>query len=71
MVKVMADLRDPVFNLPSRPVRKYYKNTDGAVTADRATGGTKNVTVMNDPDCVLDTGEYSRKISRHKTQLKV
>ena len=59
-----------MFNPPSRPVRKYYKNTDGKETTDRATEGTKKVEVMDDLDYAVETGEYSRKISRYKTQLR-
>ena len=32
--KAMTNLRDPAFNPPTRPVRKYFKNTDGAETTD-------------------------------------
>ena len=60
-----------MFSLPSRPVRQYYQNTDGAVTTDRATAGVKNVAVMDDLDYVVKTGEYSRKISCYETQLEV
>ena len=48
----------------------YYRNTDSEVTTDRATGGSKNVKVMDDLDYVVETGEYSRKISCYKTQLE-
>ena len=64
-------LRDPVFSPPSRPVRQYYQNTDGTVTMDRATVGTKSVAVMDDLNYAINTGEYSRKISRYETQLEV
>ena len=67
----MTDLWDSVFSLPSRLVRYYYQNTDGLVTTDWATAGTKIVTVINDLDYAIKTGEYSRKISCYKTQLKV
>ena len=60
-----------MFNLPSRTVRQYYQHTDGEVTTDRATAGTSNVTVMDDLDYTIKTGEYSRKISYYKTQLEV
>ena len=69
--KAMTDLRDPAFNQPERPVREYYKNTDGMTTTDRATAGKKNVEVMDDLDYAIETGEYSRKISRYETQLEV
>ena len=52
-------------------MRQYYQNTDGVVTTDRATAGTKNVTVMDDHDYKIESGEYSRKISRYETQLEV
>ena len=68
--KAMTDLRDPAFVPPTRPVRKYFKNTDGAETTDRATGGTMNAAVMDDLDYAVETGEYSRKISRYKIQLE-
>ena len=38
---MMTNLRDPVLDLPTRPVRMYYQNTDGAVTTDQTIGGTK------------------------------
>ena len=41
------------------------------MTTDRAIAGTKNVAVMDDLNYAIETGEYSRKISRYKTQLKV
>ena len=69
--KAMTDLQDPVFNPLSRPARQYYNHTDGVVTTDRATAGTKNVAVMDDLNCAIKIGEYSCKISRYKTQLKV
>ena len=40
------------------------------MTTDWATGGSKNVEVMDDLDYAVKTGEYSRKISRYETQLK-
>ena len=67
----MADLQDPVFDPPSRLVWNYYKHADGAVTTDQATDVTKNVAVMANLDYVMETGEYSRKISCHKTQPKM
>ena len=67
----MTDLRDPVFSPPSRPVRQYYRNTDGTMTTDRAAAGTKNVAVMDDLDYAVETGEYSCKISCYETHLKV
>ena len=69
--KAMTDLRDPQFDQPTRPVRKYCQNTDNAEKKDRATGGKVNVEVMDDLDYAIETGEYSRKISRYETQLKV
>ena len=60
-----------MFSTPSTPVRQYYRNTDGTVTTDRATAGTKNIAVIDDLDYAIETGEYSRKISRYKTQLEV
>ena len=68
--KAMTDLRDPVFSPPTRPVRMYYQNIDGEMTTDRATAGAKNVEVMDDLDYVVETGEYSRKISCYETQLE-
>jgi hypothetical protein len=68
--KAMTDLRDPAFDQPTRPVREYYA-PDGTVTKSRATAGTKNVEVMDDLDYAIETGEYSRKISRYETQLEV
>ena len=65
--KAMNDLRDPVFNPPSRPVRQYYQHTDGAVTTDRAIAGTNNAAVIDNLDYSIETGEYSRKISRYET----
>ena len=56
-----------MFSPPSRPVREYYRNTDGTVTMDWATAGTKNVAVMDDLDYAIEIGEYSRKISRYET----
>ena len=41
------------------------------MTTDRVTAGTNNVAVMDNLDYVIETREYSRKISRHKTRLKV
>ena len=69
--KTITNLRDPVFDPPTRPVCGYYRNTANEVTTDRATGGTKNVVVMDDLDHAIETGEYFRKISRHETMLKV
>ena len=48
LCKAITNLRDPVLDLPSRPVRKYYKTIYSSVTTDLATGGTKNVAVMDD-----------------------
>ena len=59
-----------MFSPPTRPVRKYYRNTDGEVTTDWATGGSKSVEVMDDLDYAVETREYSRKISRYETQLE-
>ena len=68
--KAMTDLRDPTFVPLTRPVRKYFKNTDGTGTTDRATGGKVNVAVMDDLNYAFETGEYSRKISHYETQLE-
>ena len=51
-------------------MRKYFKNTDGAETTDRATGGKVKVAVMDDLNYAVETGDYSRKISRYETQLE-
>ena len=53
--KAMTDLRDPTFVPPARPVRKYFKNTDGTATTDRATDGKVNVAVMDDLDYAVET----------------
>ena len=71
MGKAVIDLRDSVLDPPSRPVRKYYRNTDDAVTTDWATGRTKNDAVIDDIDYAVETRDYSSKISCHETKLKV
>merc|ERR1712194_913481 len=69
--KAITDLRDPAFVPPTRPVRKHFKNTDGTATTDRATDGKANIAVMDDLDYAVETGDYSRKISRYETHLEV
>ena len=59
-----------MFDPPSRPVQQYYK-TDGTVTTDWATAGTKNVTVIDDLDYAIEIREYSHKISCHEIKLEV
>ena len=41
------------------------------MTTDSTTGGTKNVVVLDDLDYAIETEEYSRKISRHKTKTQL
>ena len=55
--KAMTDIRDPVFDPPTRPMRIYYQNKDGKVTTDRATAGAKNVKIMDDLDYAVETGK--------------
>ena len=45
----------------------YFDNTDGTKTNARATGGKKNVEVMDDLDYAIKTRNHSRKISRYNT----
>ena len=53
--KAMINLRDLLFNPPSRPVRQYY-NMNSMVTTNRATARTKNIVVMDDLDYKNETG---------------
>ena len=70
LAKAMTDLKDPVFDLPIRPVRMYYDKA-GNETKVRAVLGVLNVPVMDDLDYAVETGEYSRKISRYESQIEV
>ena len=67
----MTDLKDVIFDQPTRPARLYYSNEDGTKTKVWATNGKKSVQVMDDLNCAIEAEDYSRKISHYKTQLKV
>ena len=55
--KVMTNLRDPVFDQPTRPVRMYFDNVDGTATKAWAMSGKKNVKVMDDLNYAIETRE--------------
>ena len=53
--KAITNLKDPVFDQPTRPVKTYFDNVDDTETKARATGEKKNSEVMDDLDYGIET----------------
>ena len=49
----------------------YFDNSRGAKTPTQATKGIKDVEVKDGLNYAFKTGEYTRKISCHESQVKV
>ena len=63
LANAMVDLVEPVSAEPTRPVRKYYRNTDDTSTdivTDRMTSGKVNETVQDDSDWSIEVDQYKR-----------
>ena len=58
--KSMTELKDPVFPMPTRPVRVYISGTGSSVVEMTSclTAGTLNIAVMGDIDYSDETDQY-------------
>ena len=69
----MVDLVAPVFVEPTRPVRKYYLNTDNTSTdivTDRMSAGMINEPVKDDSDWSIEVDQYKRLWAKHDAQAE-
>ena len=74
LAKAMVDLVAPVFVEPTRPVRKYYLNTDTTSTAiatDQMSGGTINEPVQDDSDWSIEADQYERLWAKHDVHVEL
>ena len=74
LANAMVDLVAPVFVESTRPVRKYYLNTDNISTeivTDRMSAGTINEPVKDDSDWSIETDQYKRLWAKYDTQVEL